>query len=247
MRTIVVGASSGLGRCIGIDRGRRGDRVALLARRADLLATAAKEAGDDAVAVTCDVTDETSCRQAVGQAVAALGGLDAVVYATGVGTLQRIEDVDAAGWQRAFATNVIGASLVTAAAMPHLEETTGVMAYLSTVQGQLTPPWPGLGAYAVSKAALNKLIEVWRAEHPRVGFTRITVGECGGGEGDGVSQFANGWDGDLAGELMPIWIERHYMTGLLVELGEILRTVDGVLSLGATASIPEVTVMPRHQ
>ena len=247
MRTIVIGASSGLGRCIGIDRGRRGDQVALLARRADLLSEAAKEAGDAAVAIGCDVTDEASCRAAIGQAVAALGGLDALVYATGVGTLRRVIDTDATEWQRSFATNVIGASIATAAAMPHLEETAGVVAYLSTVQGQLTPPWPGLGAYAVSKAALNKLIEVWRAEHPKVGFTCLTVGECGGGEGDGVSQFANSWDGDLAGELMPIWVERHYMTGLLVEVDEILRTVDGVLALGATASIPSVTVMPRHQ
>jgi NAD(P)-dependent dehydrogenase (short-subunit alcohol dehydrogenase family) len=28
-KVVVVGASSGLGRCIGVDRGQRGDRVAL--------------------------------------------------------------------------------------------------------------------------------------------------------------------------------------------------------------------------
>jgi NAD(P)-dependent dehydrogenase (short-subunit alcohol dehydrogenase family) len=246
MRVVVVGASSGLGRCIAIHRGRLGDHVALLARRRELLDAAAAEAGADAFAVRCDVTDEASCRDAIACAIEQLGGLDALVYATGVGALQRIEDIDAATWRWSFETNVIGASLVTAAAIRHLEESSGVATYLSTVQGMLTPPWPGLSAYAVSKAALEKLVEAWRAEHPRVGFTRITVGECAGGEGDAMTQFANGWDQDLVAEVMPIWLERHYMTGQLVELGELLRIVDNVLCLGVSASIPSVTVMPRH-
>lgn len=236
-----------MGRCIAIDRARRGDHVALLARRADLLDDAAREAGDTAVAVRCDVTDELSVQRSIEQATTELGGLDRLVYATGAGRLQRIEEIDAASWRWSFETNVIGASLVTAAAVKHLEATSGVAAFISTVQGTITPVWPGLGAYAVSKAALEKLVEAWRAEHPKVGFTRITVGECAGGEGDAMTQFANEWDQDLAGEFMPTWLDRHYMTGLLIDLEDLLRTVDGVLSLGANASIPGVTVMPRHQ
>lgn len=89
MKAVVVGASSGLGRCIGVDLGRRGDRVALPARRRDRLVDAAKEAGPDALAVACDVTDESSCRAAVEEAAAGLGGIDAPVYATGIGPLAR--------------------------------------------------------------------------------------------------------------------------------------------------------------
>jgi short-subunit dehydrogenase len=55
-RIIVVGASSGLGRTIGIGIGLagRGARVALLARRKERLDQAAIEAGNGAIAVTCD-------------------------------------------------------------------------------------------------------------------------------------------------------------------------------------------------
>lgn len=243
----MVGASSGLGRCVAIERGRQGDRVALLARRQDQLDQAAREAGSDSFGVRCDVKDETSCRDAIEEAATTLGGIDAVIYATGVGVLQRIEDIDAAAWRHAFETNVIGASLITAAALPHLKETTGVAAYISTVQGMVTPPWPGLGSYAVSKAALEKLIEAWRQEHPTVGFTRVSVGECAGGEGDAMTQFANDWDQDLAMEVMPTWLSRNYMTGLLIEVDELHRVMQAVLSLTASASIPSVTVMPRHQ
>ena len=88
-----------------------------------------------------------------------------------------------ATWRTLFDTNVIGASLVTAAALPHLAASNGVAAYLSSTSASLTPAFPGLGAYAVSKAALNKLVEAWRGEHPGVGFTQVTVGDCAGGDG----------------------------------------------------------------
>ncbi len=81
-------------------------------------------------------------------------------------------------WRRVFDTNVIGAAIVTSAAIEHLTASGGTAAYLSSVSASLTPPWPGLGAYAVSKAALDKLVEAWRAEHPTVGFTRVVVGDC---------------------------------------------------------------------
>lgn len=247
MRAVVVGASSGLGRCIATHLGQQGASVALLARRKDRLEDAAAEAGDGAVAIACDVTEEASCRSAIADAAATMGGIDALVYATGVGSLQRIVDIDADTWRWAFETNVIGASLITAAAIPHLEASTGVAAYLSSVQSSMTPPWPGMGSYSVSKAALDKLVEAWRAEHPKVGFTRVVVGDCAGGEGPARSGFADEWDGDLAAEVMPQWMARSYMTGLLMEVDELLRVMDKVLSLGATASIPSVTIMPRHQ
>lgn len=245
MRTVVVGASSGLGRCIGLGLAERGEQVALLARRQDRLEKAAEEAGPGAIAITCDVTDAASCRSAIEEAAERLGGIDALAYATGIGPLQRIEDLDADTWRQAFETNVTGASLVTAAALPHLLEARGAAAYLSSVSASLTPPWPGLAAYTVTKAALDKLVDAWRAEHPGVGFTRVVVGDCAGGEGESMTEFASGWDPELAAELYPIWASRQYISGGLIEVDELVRVVDHVLRCGASASIPSVTVTPR--
>jgi NAD(P)-dependent dehydrogenase (short-subunit alcohol dehydrogenase family) len=242
-RLVVVGASSGLGRCLGVGLAQRGAKVALLARRKDRLDDAVTEAGADAVAIACDATDQASCRAAVTEAARALGGIDGVIYAPGVGTLARLVDVDVDGWRRAFDTNVIGAALVTAAAMPHLEESSGTVAYLSSVSASLTPPWPGLGAYAVSKAALDKLVEAWRGEHPRVGFTRVIVGECAGGEGAAGTEFHSGWNIELAMEVHPIWAARGYLSGSLLDVDELVQVVDHVLRSGAC--IPSVTVTPR--
>jgi len=245
VRTIVVGASSGLGRCIATGLVRRGDDVAVLARRYDRLANAAKEAGPGTLAITCDVTDAQSCQSAIDEAAAGLGGIDALVYAVGVGPLARLVDVDVSTWRHTFDTNVIGASLVTAAAIPHLTASRGVAAYLSSVSASLTPPWPGLGAYGVSNAALGKLVEAWRAEHPELGFTRVIVGECAGGEGDSGTQFAAGWDEALAAEFLPIWLERNYFNGALLDVESLVSVVHNVLQSGATSSIPSVTVAAR--
>jgi NAD(P)-dependent dehydrogenase (short-subunit alcohol dehydrogenase family) len=245
LRTVVVGASSGLGRCIGIGLAQRGAHVALLARRRDLLEDAAKEAGGATLALECDVTDEDSIRSAIAQAAAGLGGIDALVYAPGIGKVARLADTDAATWRRTFDTNVTGAALVTSAAIGELTASGGIAAYLSSVSASLTPPWPGLGAYAVSKAALDKLVEAWRAEYPHVGFTRVVVGDCGGGEGDAQSQFATGWDMELAAEFFPVWSARNYLSGSLIDVEHLVTAVDAVLRAGATLAIPSITLAPR--
>jgi NADP-dependent 3-hydroxy acid dehydrogenase YdfG len=224
---------------------QRGAQVALLARRRERLVDAAKDAGAGTLVIECDVTDETSCQAAIAEAAAGLGGIDALVYAPGIGPLARLVDTDAATWRRVFDTNVTGAAIATTAAVPHLTESSGCALYLSSVSASMTAPWPGLGAYAVSKAALDKLVEAWRAEHPSVGFTRVVVGDCAGGEGDAISGFPTDWDSDFAMEVVPVWLAKGYMTGSLLDVNDLINMVDTVVRGGATVSIPSVTVAPR--
>ena len=245
MRTVIVGASSGLGRSIALGLAERGAQVALLARRLDRIEAAARDAGPGAAAIVCDVTDAASCQTAINAAAEALGGIDALVYTPGIGPLVRLIDTDADTWRRVFETNVTGAALVTAAAVPHLEASQGAAAYLSSVSASRTPPWPGLGAYAVSKAALDKLVEAWRAEHPAIGFTRVIVGDCAGGDGHSMTEFANEWDRDLAAQVYPIWAARNYLSGSLMAVEGLVHVIDTVLRGGPTLSLPSVTVAPR--
>ena len=239
-RTVVVGASSGLGRCIGVGLARRGDQVALLARRRERIEAAAKEARPNALAIECDVTDQASCRSAIGAAADALGGIDNLVYTPGVGPLVRMVDTDAETWRRVFDTNVIGAALVTAAAVPHLTASAGKAVYLSSPAGTFGPPWPGLGAYGVSKAALERLVEAWRAEHPDIGFTCLIAGECAGGEGDGQTGFNIGWDMDLAMKAHPLWLSRGCMPGKLMPVEDLVDVVHTILRTDAATSMPVV-------
>ena len=168
MRAVVVGASSGLGRCIGVGpRASGASRSRCSPAATTAWSTPPRKRAPARSPSVCDVTDEASCRGAIEEAAAGLGGIDALVYATGIGPLARLEDLDAATWRRAFDTNV---DRRVAWSPPPRSRTcrrrSGAAAYLSSVSASLTPPWPGLAAYLVSKAALDKMVEAWRTEHP---------------------------------------------------------------------------------
>jgi NAD(P)-dependent dehydrogenase (short-subunit alcohol dehydrogenase family) len=244
-RVVVVGASSGLGRSIGIGLAGQGARVALLARRRDRLEKAAGEAGTDAVPIVCDVMDQASCREAVAEAAAALGGIDGLVYAAGVLACTPIEQTDAATWARLFATNVTGAALVTAAALPHLTRAQGAAVYLSSISASIGPPWPLIGAYATSKAALDKLVEVWQNEHPNVGFTRLTLGDCIGGDGDSATEMIAGVDPEMVGRAVSEWVRLGYYTGHFIDIDHLIDILASVLRCGKSSVLPSVALIPR--
>jgi NAD(P)-dependent dehydrogenase (short-subunit alcohol dehydrogenase family) len=242
MRAVIVGASSGLGRHLAVGMVNQGARVAMLARREDVVVQAANEAGSGAVGICCDAIDPTACNAAIDAAAERLGGIDAVVYAPGVGPLNRIEDISAETWHSVFATNVIGASQVTAAALPHLRASNGVMSYLTSMSASLTPTWPGLAVYTVTKAALDKLVDAWRAEHPDVSFTRFVLGNFGADD----SEFSVGWDAELAGAFYPTWVSRGLLTDVPIEVDDFVNVVASVLRLGGSSSVPTVAITPRR-
>jgi NAD(P)-dependent dehydrogenase (short-subunit alcohol dehydrogenase family) len=245
MRVVVVGASSGIGRAVGIGLARSGASVALLARRQHRLEVAAEEAGNGAVPIVCDVTDETSCTSAIEAAAEALGGIDGLVYATAMGVISPLKEVDATTWGSLFATNVTGAALVTAAAFPYLEASEGAAVYLSSISASLTPPWPLIGAYATSKAALDKLVEAWRIEHPEVGFTRLTIGDCIGGEGHSTTELMAAAAPEMLEQAVVEWGSRKYITGDFIDVDHLTEVVDSVLRFGKSAVLPHVTVIAR--
>lgn len=245
LRVAVVGASAGLGRCIGLGLAARGARVAFLARRLERLTNAATEAGNGAIGVVCDVTDTESCHAAMAEVTGAFGGLDAIVYTTGMGILAPLQDIDATQWAQLFATNVTGASLATAAAAPHLAASGGTAVYLSSLSASYTAPWPLLGAYAVTKAALDKLVEAWRIEHPNIGFTRLAVGDSFGGEGDSQTEFNKNWDPEALDRAIRLWMERGEMQGGLVDANHLADVVHSVLICGNSSFIPYLTLAPR--
>ena len=88
-------------------------------------------------------------------------------------------------------------------------------------------------------------MEAWRAEHPTIGFTRVVVGDCAGGEGDAMTGFADGWDPELAGHFYPQWTARKYLADSLIEVDELVTVVDAVVRHGSSISIPSVIVAPR--
>ena len=234
-RVLVVGASAGIGRVIGETLCEAGAHVAFAARRKDVCEAAAKDAAGTAIGLECDVTDEPQCQRVVDEAVEGLGGLDDVVYTAGVISMVALADADADWWRRTFETNVMGAALVTRAALPHLQRSRGTVVYLSSVSST-GAPWPGIGVYTSTKAALNRMIETWRSEHPEVGFTRVLVGP--------TDESANGTQFDpSAGAHMVRWAGLGIQSGALSSPSSTAAAVRLVLS--DDSRISDLTVQPK--
>jgi hypothetical protein len=78
-----------------------------------------------------------------------------------------------------------------------------------------------------------------------VGFTRVIVGDCAGGEGDSMTGFANDWDMDRAIAFGTVWAERKYLSDSLIEVEELVTVVDSLTRHGDSLSLHSVTVAPR--
>jgi NAD(P)-dependent dehydrogenase (short-subunit alcohol dehydrogenase family) len=178
-----------------------GARVVIAARRAELLDEVAREIKAAGV-VTGDVRSESDCARIVEYALAAVGELDLVVYATGTSPLKALADLTADDWRKVFETNVIGASLVTRAAVERLREH-AIVAYLSSET--VGRPRHGLVAYAASKIALEELLRGWRVEHPQYRFACVAVGQTVG------TDFARDFSPEAFTEFWPSWLAHGEM------------------------------------
>ena len=175
---LITGASSGLGRQMAIEFARRGYRLALTARRLDVLQalqTELLQAGAPHVFVAAlDVTDAAAVAQVFGQACTALGRLDIVVANAGIGNHGRIGQLPLHLAHATMATNVLGFMSTVDAAMQHFRaQGRGHLVGISSVAA--FRGLPGGGAYGASKAAVTNYLEALRAETRSTGILVTTL------------------------------------------------------------------------
>jgi short-subunit dehydrogenase len=94
MKTIIIGASSGIGRALAVLLANNGHTVAITGRRAALLEELKREKPDQFHVAAFDVTDEGVLENNLNAVVAQLGGLDLLIYSSGIGELNEKLDID---------------------------------------------------------------------------------------------------------------------------------------------------------
>jgi NAD(P)-dependent dehydrogenase (short-subunit alcohol dehydrogenase family) len=224
-RVLVVGASSGIGRALALAAGASGARVALAARRLDLVEEAADEIrgrGGEARAWRCDVTDPDDCAALVQAAALFMGGIDLVFYLSGSSPLVRVADATAAQWHDLLATNLVGAAAVVARALPLLRRASDpVVVVTSATMGD--HPWPWLTVYGSTKAALAEMAKGLRHEEPHLRVLCVAVGPT-------LTSIADSWDPDTAAAAFAAWTAgdmMHY--GVLEPTAMATAIIDAVL------------------
>jgi 3-oxoacyl-[acyl-carrier protein] reductase len=150
---LVTGASGGIGGAIARALAAQGARVALSGTRAEALEQVRAELGGDHVVVPCDLSDAAAVDALVGQAEAALGGLDIMVSNAGItrdGLLLRMKDED---WSLVQRVNMEAYFRLTRAALRGMmKRRYGRIIAITSVVGVMGNP--GQANYAASKAGI---------------------------------------------------------------------------------------------
>ncbi len=122
---LVTGSSRGLGRATAIRFGRDGYDVAVNyhtnEQRAEEVAEAIQQHGQEAIVVGADVSDPDDASRLVEETVDAFGCLDHIVNNAGIDQHVYTENLDPEDFDHVMDVNVNSAFNVTKAALPHLE------------------------------------------------------------------------------------------------------------------------------
>ena len=177
---LITGGSRGLGLALGRELGRRGARVALVARDAAALDGAVQSLraeGITAEGIAGDIGDRHAIHAIGHQAAALLGPVDLLIHnasTLGRAPLRLLLDTECEDFERALQVNLLGpfrlARLIAGAmalrgrgTIVHVSSDAAVEAY---------PRW---GAYGASKAALDHLSRTWAAELEGTGVRVLAV------------------------------------------------------------------------
>jgi short-subunit dehydrogenase len=168
---VITGASDGIGAEMARQFARKhgaGAALVLAARNQQKLEDVAQQcraAGAKAEVAMTDVAQEAQCRALIDKSLAAFGRIDVLVNNAGVSAHALFSDVraqDLHWYEDLMRVNFWGAVWCTHAALPHLKESRGAIAAVSSLAGLVGVP--GRTAYSATKFAVAGFFEALRTE-----------------------------------------------------------------------------------
>ena len=170
---LVTGAGTGLGRAIAITLGKQGFKVAITGRRESKLREVEAEIGKErTIVLAADILNEKSVLSLKEKLLEETDGqIDLLVNNVGgVPAMGPLEKMSLEEWQQVMDKNLTSAFLTTKAFLPALRQSQN--ATIISVTSMVVHKYiPGLGAYSVSKAALESFMKVLGEEEKENGIT----------------------------------------------------------------------------
>lgn len=153
---VITGGSEGIGKAAAMAFAREGAKVAICARRADVLNTAAEEiraaTGGQVLAVPTDVTDAAQVQAFAQKAIDTYGGIDILLNNAGTSAAAPFEKVTDEEWMYDLQLKLFSAIRMSRAAIPSMRARGGGrIINMTTVGGKA--PGPNSLPTNVSRAA----------------------------------------------------------------------------------------------
>lgn len=170
---VVTGGGGGIGGAICRQFGREGARVAVLDRdetAAKVTAQAIVQAGGDAAAFACDITDRAAVDAAVAAVTGRIGEIDVLVNNAGWDIFRPFLKTDPADWDRLIAINLVGALHMHHAVLPGMvARKAGRIVNIASDAARVGSS--GEAVYAACKGGLVAFSKTLAREHARHGIT----------------------------------------------------------------------------
>jgi NAD(P)-dependent dehydrogenase (short-subunit alcohol dehydrogenase family) len=147
---LITGGSSGIGLAIARVLRADGFDLTLASRTREKVEAAAQDL--EALAVVANVADPDDCRRIVDEHRERHGRLDVLVNSAGVGIAGDIDQQPLKHLDVQLDVNLRGLMLVTAAALPLLRESRGLVVNIASIAGTMGTPF--LPVYGATKAAV---------------------------------------------------------------------------------------------
>ena len=174
---LITGASSGIGRALALEWGRRGARLGLTARRGEELLRLSEEierAGGEALALPADVRDPVALNAVAERVRERWGRIDVLVANAGMSSTAAATKLNAGEVGDLISINVIGVVNSVAAVLPAmLERGSGHLVAISSLASYRG--MPKSGAYSASKAAVSTLFESLRVDLRKSNIAVTTI------------------------------------------------------------------------
>lgn len=202
-RTLVTGASRGIGAAIALALAEKGADVAITyersADRAAEVVRAIEGKGRRATAIKADVADPSAVKRAVSDAAQALGGLDILINNAGIALYSTVADVSVETIDALLDVNVRGPLLAAQAALPHLSAGGRIITIGSAGAERIVGDTGTI--YFMTKSALHSFTRGLARE---LGSRDITVNLVQPGSTDTDMNPANGEFSDFQRSLSPL-------------------------------------------
>jgi len=173
--SLVVGATGAFGKVACAALGRAGARLTVAAGSADELSKLSRELADEGIesrAIARRSNSEADALAIVECAVAAYGGVDILVVASGINDVSPIVDMAPERFARVMQANVEGAWLIARAAGRQMiaQARGGKVVFTSSARGKLGHP-AGYSAYCASKSAVDGMTKALGCEWGKYAIT----------------------------------------------------------------------------
>ncbi|MGB5959066.1 MAG: SDR family oxidoreductase [Coleofasciculaceae cyanobacterium] len=176
-RALITGASSGIGKATALAFAASGIDVALVSRSQDKLeaiATKAQESGVKAQAYVLDLAKIEQVKAGIEAIAAEFVGIDILVNNAGIAYTNTLEATPLSDWQQVMNLNLTSVFQCIQGIMPVMRnQQRGTIINVASIAGQ--QPFPGWGAYSVSKAALIALSKTLAAEERQNGIRVVSI------------------------------------------------------------------------